>query len=140
MIVQSIETDILGSFRYYECIGCFVRLIINESVSRQMGIHQLGVRKKILDALKETHKKSWETSSITPIDYNRKITYVWSKIVSNSCMWFMYYAGKGRMNGDKILLSNKYRIVITWLAFEPGFTRATLFPSKWMHDPEISSV
>jgi hypothetical protein len=42
----------------------------------QMGITQLGVRKKILDAIRETHKRNWETSSLASIQYNKKIRYL----------------------------------------------------------------
>lgn len=59
----------------------------------EMGIHQLGVRKKILDALQETHKKNWETSSLTPVDYNRKITCLDSTgLVANVHFHALYIA------------------------------------------------
>jgi len=41
-----------------------------------MGIEQIGIRKKILDTIRDTHKKNWETSSLASIQYNKKIRYV----------------------------------------------------------------
>jgi len=40
-----------------------------------MGIEQIGVRKKILDTIRDTHKKNWETSSLASLQYNKKIRY-----------------------------------------------------------------
>jgi len=41
----------------------------------QMGIEQIGIRKKILDTIRDTHKKNWETSSLASLQYNKKIRY-----------------------------------------------------------------
>jgi len=40
-----------------------------------MGIDQIGIRKKILDTIRDTHKKNWETSSLASLQYNKKIRY-----------------------------------------------------------------
>jgi len=40
-----------------------------------MGIEQIGIRKKILDTIRDTHKKNWETSSLASLQYNKKIRY-----------------------------------------------------------------
>lgn len=65
--------DFIETFRQHDIsFAKFLRLRDRDLI--EIGIIQLGVRKKILDALKEAHKKNWETSAVTPIDYNRKIT------------------------------------------------------------------
>ena len=47
-----------------------------------MGIEQIGIRKKILDTIRDTHKKNWETSSLASLQYNKKIRYC---DVNSSC-------------------------------------------------------
>ncbi|XP_052073142.1 ankyrin repeat, SAM and basic leucine zipper domain-containing protein 1-like isoform X1 [Mytilus californianus] len=40
----------------------------------KMGIHQIGVRKKILDGIRTVHKKEWETTSLQQVQYNKQIS------------------------------------------------------------------
>jgi len=40
-----------------------------------MGINEIGIRKKILDTIRDTHKKNWETSSLASSQFNKKIRY-----------------------------------------------------------------
>lgn len=40
----------------------------------KMGIHQIGVRKKILDGIRTVHKTEWETTSLPQIQYNKQIS------------------------------------------------------------------
>ena len=41
--------------------------------SLQVGVTQVGVRKKILDSIRQTHKKDWETGSLASVMYNKQI-------------------------------------------------------------------
>ena len=41
----------------------------------QMGINQIGVRKKIIDGIHAVHKKEWESSSLPTVHYNKQLRY-----------------------------------------------------------------
>jgi len=57
-----------------------------------MGIEQIGIRKKILDTIRDTHKKNWETSSLASLQYNKKIRYHRDGLqwLSVSCYYTVY--------------------------------------------------
>jgi len=58
-----------------------------------MGIEQIGIRKKILDTIRDTHKKNWETSSLASLQYNKKIRYystIWYGTTSSTVQYNQY--------------------------------------------------
>ena len=42
----------------------------------QMGITQVGVRTKILDAIRDVHKKEWDVTSLQPVE-KHTLRYCW---------------------------------------------------------------
>ncbi|XP_046357846.2 ankyrin repeat, SAM and basic leucine zipper domain-containing protein 1-like [Haliotis rufescens] len=54
-------------------VDFFNFLRFNEQDLINMGITQIGVRKKLLDAIEVVHKKEWDTSSLISRQYNKHI-------------------------------------------------------------------
>ncbi|XP_067684304.1 ankyrin repeat, SAM and basic leucine zipper domain-containing protein 1-like [Haliotis asinina] len=54
-------------------VDFFNFLRFNEQDLINMGIMQIGIRKKLLDAIEVVHKKEWDTSSLISVQYNKHI-------------------------------------------------------------------
>ncbi|XP_055884167.1 ankyrin repeat, SAM and basic leucine zipper domain-containing protein 1-like [Biomphalaria glabrata] len=57
-----------------QLVDLSVLMTLTEQDLVQMGVDQVGARKKILDAVHAIHKKDWQQSSLVSFNYNKKLS------------------------------------------------------------------
>jgi ankyrin repeat/SAM/basic leucine zipper domain-containing protein 1 len=74
----------------------------------RIGISEIGVRKKILDAVRETHKKNWEASSLASVQYHKRISCSEAVVMlANIKKHAAYIASTIGYIDDQVLADNK---------------------------------
>ena len=77
--------DFIQSFKHHQ-VGIQEFLVLNEDDLVQIGVSNVGVRKKILEAIADINKRDWENSSLPQVKSKDKSRGIYLSVVDATCI------------------------------------------------------